>query len=934
MKTPFLQKIAEAFHREYGNQVSDMCFVFPSRRAGLFFQKYLAEQAGKPVFSPKVETIASFYESLSPLTVEDRLGLLFRLYRCFKKLNPDEKFDNFVWLGETILSDFNDVDNHLVPAKGLFSNIQSLKQLDDDIQLEQEQVEAIQRFWTYEPTNPEEHHHQQKYFGLWSRLYDLYTEFNKDLEANSLTYSGHLHRTVVENDLKELPYTQVVFVGFSAMSEADIELFKKLKAIGKADFYWDYESSIIQDENNRASRFYENSRSFPSKLTIEANAGNPKIHCVNLSSDIGQVKYTYEILKNLPKVDMETAVVLADENLLVPMLSSIPKTDASGNEIALNVTMSYPLKNSTILNLLDCCMSMQRDYNNDGFWFKQVLAVLQHTHMQCTMLKSEADKLAKELIKENISRIPAERFEGTPLDLFFERQTPQDLCSYLLKIINWLFENSSNTNSWDREFMLQSEREIRRIQSLLQANTDVVVEMHTLQRLLGSLLQSAETAFKGEPLGGLQVMGMLETRCLDFSKLIICSFNEGTFPKSSTPQSLIPYELRKPFHLPTSEFQDAIFAYHFYHLLQRSDEVWLIYNSNSEGVKTGEESRYIKQLRLLYPNDFEISDEQVTFSTGKPNEINLAVKKDGQVMKQLYDYLNNKTLSASSLKTWMECQLRFYYQYLLKIKQPEELEEYINKSQMGNIVHYALQQIYQPFAEKNLSVTRQALERIKPRIKDYLQEAIAKEYGDHQLKGFNLLIYKLMLQLIEKVIDKDLEQTPFAFIAAERPIDSDKVQLATGDPHCPTVRFSGQIDRIDCTNDRWRICDYKTGKADEKPEFKKLFDRKNANKVKEYFQLLLYIWAYDKECDTIAEGHIYRVSQVKSKNNSTLVVERPDRDTLKNFESQLLDEIKRMLHPFDPDNPDDPDNFFLPTAQKEPCSYCNYKLMCNKWSKK
>ncbi|MBO4370377.1 MAG: PD-(D/E)XK nuclease family protein, partial [Paludibacteraceae bacterium] len=384
METPFLQKTARAFYNKYGAEISKYCFVFPSRRAGLFFQKYLSAEIKQPIFSPKIETIESFYEQLGDKRVEDRLGLLFRLYKCYKQVvNKDETFDNFVWLGEVLLADFNDIDNHLVDAKKLFANANAMTEMTSDA-LTDEQRKAVSDFLRLTPKeNNDEKLFQRNYFNLWSKLYDLYKAFGEDLQKDGLTYRGKQHSDIVEY-LPKIPYEKVVFIGFSAMSKRDHKLFGELKRLGIADFYWDYESPLICDKANRASRFYvENVNQYPSEIHIAPNTTKPKVHCVAVPSNVGQVKYAYEILKKQQQVGLETAVVLSDEKLLVPMLYSIPEKDASERDIPINVTMSYPLKNSPVLKLLNDCIAMQRDYKKgEGFWFKQVLTILQHPQIQ------------------------------------------------------------------------------------------------------------------------------------------------------------------------------------------------------------------------------------------------------------------------------------------------------------------------------------------------------------------------------------------------------------------------------------------------------------------------------------------------------------------------------------------------------------------------
>ena len=561
----FLHRIAQFFYSEYKDKISNFSFVFPNRRAGLFFQKYLSEIAQKPIFSPEILTINDCFAIASKLQPADRLSNLFKLYRIFKvQSGSDETFDSFVFWGEMLLSDFEDVDKYRVDAKQLFTNITELKQIDELFNVfSDKQVEAIRQFWNnFIPVT--EGKSQEDFVSTWKILLPIYNQFQAELLTENTATEGMICRSVVDyleanQDIPEFTGKQFVFVGFNALNPSEKKLMKELQKRGQADFYWDYEASELRDYENPASRFYaENQHIFHSKFTIEPvieSLNEKEIELVAIPSAVGQTKHVYSILNELYPLDgkinhsnwINTAVVLPDESLLVPLLHSIPKQIGK-----VNVTMGFPLKSTPITGLIEHIFELQKRLRISGqrisFYHQTVSNILNHQYIS-TLCKKEANRLTHKITSNNLIYIDANELTINELlaTIFIPQLNTQTFLPYLLKILRCLQnawqQASDETHNYQLEcdVIYQYYVTLNRMNDILNAKPiDVDLSLDTLIRLCRQLTIGITIPFVGEPLDGLQIMGVLETRGLDFENLIITSFNEGVFPKKSNSNSFIP----------------------------------------------------------------------------------------------------------------------------------------------------------------------------------------------------------------------------------------------------------------------------------------------------------------------------------------------------------------------------------------------------------
>ena len=640
---PFLYQVASLFYSEYGAEVSRLAFVFPNRRTGLFFQKYLSEVSEKPLFSPTILTINDLFVQLSGKQAADRISMLFKLYDIYlRHSGSSETFDEFLYWGEMLLNDFDDIDKYMADARMLFTNVTDLREIENDFSfLSPEQIAAIRTFWSsFYPKGDTPN--QEQFLAVWQILYALYTDLREALATEGKGYEGMIFREVVEQMEKDeccdLPYTKVVFVGLNALSVAEERFLSGLQKRGIADFYWDYASPKVTDPDNKASYFVErNLRQFPSQLiengqlTIDnEDDDKKKIEVIGIPSGIGQAKQVCSILNELCKEDemsaeeaLRTAVILPDEHLLIPVLNAIPEQIKR-----INVTMGYPLAGTPVASLMEYILALQKNIRyvdrRPVFYFRDVLPILNHRYISTTSPEMVSN-LVKDISENNKIYISYDDLNKTPLlsILFTPVTAVETFSDYLINVLQELnkaveggklkvesvnsdteplstFNSQLSTiNDIEQEFIFHYFATVNRMKEVMR-EANVEMKIDTYFRLLKRVTDTITIPFQGEPLSGLQIMGVLETRALDFDRLIILSMNEGIFPLRKAANSFIPYNLRRGFGLPTYEHQDSVWAYHFYRLIYRASHVSLLYDTRSNGLQTGEVSRFVHQLHYHY----------------------------------------------------------------------------------------------------------------------------------------------------------------------------------------------------------------------------------------------------------------------------------------------------------------------------------------------
>ncbi|MDR3653051.1 MAG: PD-(D/E)XK nuclease family protein [Paludibacter sp.] len=954
----FLYRIAQTYYSEFKEPISDFTFVFPNRRAGLFFQRYVSEIAAKPIFSPEIITINECFASASQWQTADRLSNLFRLYRIYSEQSgSEETFDSFVFWGEMLLSDFEDVDKYRVDAKQLFTNITELKQIDQLFNVfSEKQVEAIRQFWSnFVPVT--EGKTSEDFVATWKILLPVYEQFRAELIAENTATEGMICRDVADRlrakeDIPEFSTKQFVFVGFNALNPCERTLMSELQKRNQADFYWDYEAVELRDSDNQASRFYaDNIHIFPSKYPIEVNIESlqdKEIELIAVPSAVGQAKQAYAILNKLfpPEVTnlswIKTAVVLPDESLLVPLLHSLPAQIEK-----VNVTMGFPLKSTPVSGLIEHIFELQKRLRISGervsFYHQTVSNILNHQYI-ALLCNDEANRLTSQMAENNWIYIDAEELIKNELlaAIFTPQTNTQSFLPYLLHILRSLqngwqqASNEEHNYQLECDFLYQYYVTINRMADILKNKpVEVDMSMDTLVRLTRQLTAGITIPFVGEPLDGLQVMGVLETRGLDFENLIITSFNEGIFPTKSSTNSFIPYNLRRGFELPTTEHQDAITAYNFYRLIHRAKRIFFLYDSRTEGMQTGEVSRFMHQLHYHY--GVKIQKKNISFDIGFDNAQAIQVEKTPTVMEKLLKFTStaefSPSLSASSINTYIDCPLQFYLTKVEDVEEADEVLETVEANMFGTLFHAVMENLYLPF--KGHIIQSDDFDQL---IKNPLQidkevtVAFATKYFKKKnnaivpLEGNNLLIASVLRKYILQVLKIDKQHAPFRYISSE---ERCKIEYPILNGNF-NVNIKGFIDRIDEKEGRLRILDYKTGTG--KLDFKNLeevFEHNKENRPKFVLQTFLYCVLYEENnhIKNTIPG-IYYIRDVFKDEFNTELTNKELKEKVTDF-AIYENEFKKLLTTcleeiFNPEIP------FKQTENVKICQYCPYIGVCNR----
>ena len=957
---PFLYQVASLFYEKWGAEVSRLAFVFPNRRTGLFFQKYLSEVADTPLFSPTILTINDLFIQLSGKQSADRISMLFTLYDIYiRQSGSTETFDEFLYWGEMLLNDFDDIDKYMANARMLFSNVTDLREIENDFDfLSDEQIAAIRSFWSsFYPRGDTPN--QQQFLAVWQVLYDLYEEFRATMAAEGKGYEGMIFREVVESmergESPDLPYEQIVFVGLNALSVSEERFLAQLQKREIADFYWDYVSDKVTDPDNKASYFVSrNLKSFPSSMKLPSEEKvKTEIEVIGIPSGIGQAKHVYTLLSDWCKEAemsseeaLRTAVILPDEHLLIPVLNAIPEQIRR-----INVTMGYPLAGTPVASLIEYILALQKNVRyidrNPLFYFRDVLPVLNHRYILSTSPEI-ISSLVKEITENNKIYISHTELEKTPLlEILFTPVTGVEAFSdYLIKVLEELNKVMSalsdeeeedatlRTNDLEQEFIFHYFTTVNRMKEVMK-DARIEMKIDTFFRLLKRVTDTITIPFHGEPLSGLQIMGVLETRALDFDRLIILSMNEGIFPQRKAANSFIPYNLRRGFGLPTYEHQDSVWAYHFYRLIERASHVSLLYDTRSNGLQTGEVSRFVHQLHYHY--EVPMRDKLVVYNVSSSKTPPLAVPKREDIMRRLDAYRKggSKAISASAINTYLDCPLKFYFSVVEGIREEEEVSETIESDVFGSILHKVMEELYKPFQGKMVTV-----DLLKAIRKDtaLLTGAIARAFASEFLKtevvrsltGQNYLIGEMIRKYVEKILERDGKLTPFIYIESERKING----LISLSDHSE-IRLKGFIDRVDEVLDAIRIIDYKSGSGTTTfSSIESLFNKEEKDRAKAVMQVFMYCWMYahftENKGKTIQPG-IYYVRSLFSDPFDPSVYHRIERGKSEKVEdfsgyAQAFEEGLRgcLDEIFNPEIP------FTQTPTGKACSYCPFKGICGK----
>ena len=960
---PFLKTVAEDLYSKYGAQgggLADITVVFPNRRARLFFDDWLSACSTQPVWSPQYTTIEDLFHSQSDLRPADRIEMVTLLHKIYQEeLHTEESLDSFWSWGELMLADFDDVDRNLAPADQLFSLLREQRELSDTSFLTDEQRKALEQFFgemkNAQPTQLREH-----YQAVWSVLGNIYDKFGKLLAQKGIGYNGMIQRRVITNlDTERLTARKYAFVGFNSLDGAEKELFRAIQKAGKALFYWDYdpaytESSLLHE----AGRFLrDNLKEFPNELPREQFDGMHKarLTIVEASTDNAQARFIPQWLEslNVEKAGKETAIVLADENLLQPVLHSIPQERINN----VNITMGYKLSETSLYSLVNALIDMQRfaAKNKGRFNIQSLGRVL--ANPMISALSADATKILNELRKSRRMFPDTAALTGHKELAVLFRTTSDNLTllQYLQEVLKALVpvirERADDTlfQPLNQESLYRIYTQINRLYSLIESgNLDISTE--TLCRLIRSILSTTTVPFHGEPAVGMQIMGLIETRNLDFKNVLLLSAQEGTLPKSGQNASFIPYNIRVAFGLTTMQDKSAVSSYNFHHLLQRAENVTMVYNGNADapGIGKGQISRYLLQL-IVSGTDIQ----RITLKPERSDtDINpLSVEKTQAVLQELcrqYDFTNKDLfLSPSALNKYMDCKLKFYLAQIAGLKKPDETDTDIDFAMFGTLFHKSAELTYNYLASKtpDHTVTSQDIEAIlndHARLESFVQLAFREDYfsgkeiSKSDYSGTQAINFEVILKYLRQILRMDMElYAPFQYVGSES--DGYKHFIEVPNPLQPgsqmKIRLKGIIDRLDCKDGILRIVDYKTGKDKGAPgTLDELFPPTESKKRKsQAFQIMYYAYIISMQPQfskyRLAPTLLY--TRTSSKPTKEDIYYKVGTDVLNDFSAQCGQEFEEKLKNIISEI-FNPDITFEPTDDKEACKNCDFKNLCGR----
>ena len=956
----FLKLVAADLYKHTEGNLAHTAVVFPNKRAGLFFNEYLAQESESPIWSPAYVSISELFRSLSPWEVGDPVKLVCELYKIFRReTQSTETLDDFYFWGEMLISDFDDADKNRVDTDKLFSNLQDLRNIMDDYTfIDDEQEEAIRQF--FQNFSIERRTAlKERFISLWNVLGNIYKGFRESLASQNIAYEGMMYRHVIEHlDVDKLPYEKYVFVGFNVLNKVEHTLFTQLKDAGKAVFYWDYDEFYMKENRqavtHEAGEFIRrNLRDFPSPLSGELfkNLSKPKeVHYIASSTENAQARYLPQwIRNNLTTPEKETAVVLCNEALLQPVLHSLP---AEVKHV--NITMGFPLSQTPVYSFLIALLELHThgfNFKSGRYTFQSVVTLLKHPYTR--QLTGQAELLEKELTRNNrFYPLPGELGKDEFLTrLFTPLSGNLNLCirlSETLQQVASIYQaNTSGTEDTDafnqlyRESLFKAYTTINRFRTLIEED-ELTVQSETFRRLLVKVLSATNIPFHGEPAIGMQVMGVLETRNLDFRHLVLLSVNEGQLPKSGGDSSFIPYNLRKAFGMTTIEHKIAVYAYYFYRLLQRAERITLIYNTSSDGLNRGEWSRFMLQFLIEWPHP--ITRQFLEAGQSPQGTSPITVEKTPDVMRRmqsLFDVRANPKakFSPSALNYYLDCPLKFYYRYVAGLSAPDEVSAEIDSATFGSIFHYAAEHIYKDLTTHGKVINKEALEtllRNDVKLQDYVDTAFKKLFFNvpqnekPEYNGVQLINSAVIARYLKQLLQNDLRYAPFTFIASEMEVDEPiDIQTPKG---VIKSRIGGIIDRMDSKDGTLRIVDYKTGgDADTPPHVESLFipDKKRSNYV---FQTFLYAAIMCRKQPTmkIAPALLY-IHRAATETYSPVIQmgePRKPKEAVEDFskyEKEYRERLQGLLEEIF-----NPEKSFTQTEIIEKCTYCDFKALCKR----
>ena len=946
MGQSFMQELAERLLKRYSGDLSRLIILFPSLRARTFFNDALSSHSSTPTWQPKWMSIDELMERASGGLVRgERIRLITELFKIYKRYHPNEKIDKFYFWGEMLIADFDLIDKYLVDASQLLRNLEDIKELEADVSyLTPEQLRIIS-FWKSIADSESLSEQKQHFLKIWRSLPKIYEEFREHLSSLGFAYTGMIYRTAAERIARgeeiDIPKGRYVMAGFNALSSSEKSLFDYLSHGERgAEFYWDYDNYYTGNPWHEAGEFMRsNIKQFPATEPISSDnftSVSKQIRSIACVSNVVQCKYAAEILASLGRenLDKRTAIVLTDENMLVPMLHSLPKEVDK-----VNVTMGYPLRITLVSSLVDRLIELQKHSRSSNdtslFYHADVLGLLSHPYI-CDCVGEVAKKLSNSIVTNRITSIDESLFADNDIlrVIFTRHDSWQQLAQYLLDVLSRLGDTISLNDLMHGEYINIAYDEISNVACSMEAcNIELTPDIFI--SLVRRHLQTITIPYEGEPLEGVQIMGILETRNVDFENVIILSMTDTNFPSDKTGQpSFIPYNLRAAYGLPTPEQHEAMYAYYFYRLIQRAKSVSMLYCSRADDKSTGECSRYIYQLE--YESPYKIEKLSVGVDLGVQDVTPIVVPKGEYEQEILNRYLtpgSDYSLSPSTLFRFVECPLKFYLHTVAKLKRKDEISDTIDALTFGNILHETMQDLYTPL----IGVKNPMAQISKLRKRDIVEEAINNTvnrllHNNHgasgkELSGDTILVKDIILKYIMRgILRYDADSKGFTIRGLE-----DGVECSYPISDGRMVNLSGRADRIDTLPDGTvQVIDYKSGNHVHL-EFNgvtNLFSGDAKERVSNVFQTLLYSMMLQRAEGVETLPSLYFATMMLSDDYSPKLIDKLRKgcverysDYAEEFEAELTKALDSLFNYSEP---------FCQTEDVKMCAWCDFKTICRR----
>ena len=948
MNKTFLEYVAEDIISKYGTDLSRIAVVFPNKRAALFLNEHLARLAGQPVWSPAYITISDLFRQHTDLKPADPIKLICDIHKSFTKCTGiDETLDHFYGWGQLLLADFDDIDKNMADADSIFCNLKDIHELDDISYLDNEQKEMLARFFA-NFSDDIDSELKKRFLSLWSHFGDIYHDYNRRLTEQGIGYEGAIYRKVVSEETLQMKYDKYLFVGFNLLQKVERVLFSRLMKEGKAKFYWDFDEYYMPTARAQQSASVpNNTASFAAYLTdfpnefdntdrdIYANMGRPKrIRFISSPTENAQARFASNwLLENERyKAGRKTAVVMCDESILLPIMHSLPPEADK-----VNITSGFPLAMTPVASLVMLLFDLytlglrKKGTAFNPHYLKKLMAHPYARHLQEVHLNGVHSK-------------------GVHLS-----QVHQEGSAALLQHIATLVKQVGIATKQEGDALTQESvfrmfTILNRLAALADSG-DLLVDNTTLRRLVSQLVGAASIPFHGEPVIGVQIMGVLETRNIDFDNVLLLSCNEGNMPKGVNDSSFIPYSIRKAHGLTTIDNKVAIYSYYFHRLLQRAGDITIAYNNSTDNGHTGEMSRFM--LQLLVESGQKIDHYSLTAKNQPTPLMPKAIEKDETALSKLEEM---SRLSPSAINTYIRCKLAFYYQYIAHIKEPDSDPETIDNRMFGNIFHRAAYLIYKDITDHSPVIEKAHIQAYLSNRK-LLASVVDRAFEEEECKtnnGLQIINREVIIEYITKLLKIDQQLCPFSILAME---EEAKVytQLSFTIPSggalkggalvssAPTKQYNltigGIIDRLDAVTDkqtgkrRIRVVDYKTGNKPSSAikSIEEVFDPKNiASKHSNYFlQAILYslIVSRSKEWnaanDAVSPALLFIKQAATNDYDPTLCIDKHPISDVTVYEEEFLTKLKETVADMY-----SPNAAFTPTDDRKKCELCPYRMLC------